>query len=116
MNAYAYCAALYCEQCANRIKDDLFVNGVIAGDDSEEYPQGPFSNGGGESDCPQHCDACGEHLENSLTADGYRYVAEAIDSWPNAGSQKFLRDWADFYSGENDELDSAIERSTIFAT
>lgn len=113
MNTYAYCAALYCESCTSRIKDGLFVNGVVAGDDSAEYPQGPFSNGGGEADCPQYCDACGVFLENPLTPDGYRYVAEAIDSWPNAGSQQFLQEWADYYRGKNDELDEAIERSTV---
>jgi hypothetical protein len=40
--------------------------------DSDELPKGPYGNGGGETDSPQHCDACGCFLQNPLTTDGYR--------------------------------------------
>ena len=83
MNAYIYQSALYCEECAIDIKNHLrrFSKHKVPhnpGDeytyDSEEYPKGPYSNGGGEADCPQYCDGCGEFLENSLTSDGMEYV------------------------------------------
>jgi len=32
----------------------------------------------GASDCPNHCDGCGEFLENDLTADGADYVVAAV--------------------------------------
>ena len=38
--------------------------------DSDDLPKGPYSNGGGEADTPQHCDGCGAFLENPLTGDG----------------------------------------------
>jgi hypothetical protein len=34
--------------------------------DSDKFPKGPLADGGGESDCPQHCDTCGVFLENPL--------------------------------------------------
>lgn len=50
--------------------------------DSGEYPKGPYGDGGGESDSPQHCGACHEFLENSLTSDGAEYVrANQRDEW-----------------------------------
>jgi hypothetical protein len=50
--------------------------------DSDEYPKGPYPNGGGESDSPQHCADCREFLENPLTSDGYDYVREnQNDEW-----------------------------------
>lgn len=73
MKAYAFNAALYCEQCGDEIK------AALAGKESEDsnvYPQGPYPNGGGEADCPQHCDSCGEFLENVLTGDGDKYVRD----------------------------------------
>lgn len=117
MNAYVYQAAMWCEDCAAEIRNTLAMGKSeldIEKEDSEHWPQGPYSNGGGEADCPQHCDDCGKFLENPLTDDGYKYVAEAIDSWPDAGSQEFLRQWAEFYRGENNDLDAAIDRSMLF--
>ena len=46
--------------------------------DSDDYPKGPYANGGGEADTPQHCDECQLFLENPLTSDGVAYVREAI--------------------------------------
>lgn len=44
--------------------------------DSDDWPKGPYSDGGGgESDSPCHCDACGAFLWNPLTPDGAAYVA-----------------------------------------
>ena len=72
MKAYIYQAALLCEPCA------LDVQAMTTpGPDSDDYPQGPFSDGGGEADSPQHCDLCGEFLQNPLTPEGVRYVQVA---------------------------------------
>lgn len=111
MNAYAYKAALYCEDCAAAIRQRLARIGRAADTgDSETYPQGPYSNGGGEADSPQHCDACGLFLQNTLTSDGDKYVRdlaadyEAPDaSWHEVAEKarsfgrSALGDWIDFY-------------------
>lgn len=104
MNVYAYQAALYCEDCAGDRM--LAMLARAAEEDSDDYPQGPYGNGGGEADCPQHCDACNAFLENALTTDGYRYVQEQLteartlrsfgkSAYP--GSDHVLATWARFY-------------------
>jgi hypothetical protein len=64
--------------------------------DSDSYPQGPYSNGGGEADCPRHCDVCGIFLENPLTGEGIRYVSEKLTEHARDGSgnEKVLAKWA----------------------
>ena len=52
-------AELLCEDCCS--------------EDASSYP-----DGGGESDCPEHCAVCHVPLENTLTSDGVEYVLEAI--------------------------------------
>ena len=86
MNAYIYCAALYCEDCGERIRRTLTAEGKAPADrsdessyDSDDYPKGPFSDGGGEADSPQYCDGCGTFLENALTEEGERYTREMIE-------------------------------------
>ena len=83
MDAYIYQADIYCEDCAEDIKQDIFAAANSIDDmkplnDSDGFPQGPFSNGGGEADSPQHCGSCGVFLENSLTDDGQEYVRKAL--------------------------------------
>jgi hypothetical protein len=98
MDAYLYRSALYCEDCAQQIKDALGYRfeGVSEYDyDSDEYPKGPFSDGGGESDTPGHCDRCGVFLENPLTSDGYTYVRQAVSE--ATGNPEVLREWREFY-------------------
>lgn len=90
MNAYVYCAALFCESCIAPTLVDLEPS-----EDSGEYPQGPYSNGAGEADTPQHCDACKVFLENPLTPDGEEYVREALTE--ATGDAEVLRTWAEFY-------------------
>jgi hypothetical protein len=97
MNAYIYKSALLCEDCGlaateERCSDPRPLNM----DDSEDFPQGPFSNGGGEADCPQHCDSCNLFLENPLTSDGNEYVREQIAN-SSLGSIA-LTVWASFYA------------------
>jgi hypothetical protein len=60
--------------------------------DSDEYPKGPYPDGGGEADTPQHCDHCHCFLENPLTSDGYDYVREKQNA-----------EWDSFYDIDRDE-------------
>lgn len=70
MKVYIYQDELICESCANIIIDEQ----IELGTDSKSLPQGPYSDGGGESDRPQHCGQCRIFLENPLTEEGYKYV------------------------------------------
>lgn len=97
MKAFIYRADIYCEGCGNAIKRDLDTASLVTLEDSDHYPQGPYCNGGGEADCPQHCGACGVFLENPLTSDGVEYVREALTS---DGDASILAEWRDFYSDE----------------
>jgi hypothetical protein len=83
MKAYIYQADIYCEDCGQAIKTELDKAGKTPADpddeytfDSDEYPKGPYSDGGGEADSPQHCADCHTFLENPLTSDGREYVRE----------------------------------------
>ena len=87
MNAYQYKAAWLCEECGEMERRRFSSieraaltdeSGTLT-DESDEYPQGPYVDGGGEADTPQHCDngACGKFLENPLTDDGQAYVRES---------------------------------------
>ena len=102
MNAYMYQAALYCEDCGEAIREQLskadpgkLQPSLEHTYDSDDYPKGPYIDGGGESDWPQHCDSCGTFLENPLTSDGYEYVAEAL-----ARGGEVAELWADYYGVE----------------
>ena len=99
MDVYLYRAALYCTDCGESIKAHLHYakEGMSEYDyDSDDYPKGPFLDGGGEADCPNHCDACGIFLENPLTGDGAEYVMAALRE--NTGNQSVLAEWREFYS------------------
>ena len=54
-DAYMYNADLICEDCGNKIVEQLEKKGIENTGDSNDFPQGPYSDGGGESDVPQHC-------------------------------------------------------------
>ena len=77
--------------------------------DSDDLPKGPYGDGGGEADSPQHCDGCRQFLENPLTGDGVVYVEDAIrdclsTNRVNRQTNDVIIEWADFYK---DELDFA---------
>jgi hypothetical protein len=97
MDAYMYQAALYCEDCALELRAQLkpFV-GRLDRDESDRWPVGPYGDGGGEADTPQHCDSCQAFLENPLTSDGVAYVQEAIDD----GGGACVEEWSSFYGIE----------------
>lgn len=100
MKAYVYKAALLCEWCGRKQQEEIeFLNMRNGGnhrswEDSNAYPQGPYSEGGGEADSPQHCDDCSKFLENPLTVDGFIYAQDQLDR--NTYNPVVLR-WADYY-------------------
>ena len=92
-NIYVFQAALVCEDCGDAIIEELEAAGKKDTGDSDDWPQGPHSDGGGEADSPQHCDsgakcvnavqvpggvAIGCPLGNPLTSDGEKYVFETV--------------------------------------
>lgn len=107
MNAYIYQAALLCEDCGVKVKDHLDQQGDAPADpedeysyDSDDYPKGPYSEGGGESDSPSHCDICHEFLENPLTEEGDQYVR---DAWADGifyvhGPGPAVQEWYHYYT------------------
>jgi hypothetical protein len=110
MDAYVYQAALLCRPCAGEIANAIGFQNVLADrdimrpwrswEDSDSYPQGPYGDGGGEADIPQHCDACGVFLENPLTRDGTRYVNEKLTEHARDGSgdKAVLETWGKHYN------------------
>lgn len=95
MNAYIYQAALLCEDCAFAAQKACRAKGHYSADDSDRWPQGPYADGGGESDSPEHCDHCGIFLENPLTSDGEEYVR--LVATPTHAIEK-VREWREYYS------------------
>lgn len=115
MDAYIYAADIYCEDCGRAIRKDIRRAGNAPAHpsdessyDSDEYPKGPYSDGGGEADSPQHCGSGAEcinaleledgtkvgcFLENPLTSDGYEYVREQHRESPSEVTEL----WVDHY-------------------
>lgn len=106
-----YLAALFCEGCGLEKRRLLDAAGLRPDDpddettyDSDDYPKGPYPDGGGEADCPQHCAACGEHLENPLTTDGQAYVREAVaEGLKEGGKGVAATTWRAFYGIEGSD-------------
>lgn len=94
MDVYIYQADIYCDDCGVAYQKDL-ENTVptLDRDDSDNWPRGPYGDGGGEADSPQHCGDCHIHLENPLTPDGERYVIAAVAS----GAGVVAGDWLEYY-------------------
>ena len=105
MNVYVYQAALLCADCGAGVARDLRSIPAEYKEDSGTFPQGPYPDGGGESDSPYHCDHCDTFLENPLTDDGIAYVQERLDSETRPYSET-LAQWARFYA---DVLPAPIE-------
>lgn len=105
MTAYVYQAAMLCEACARDVMRDADANPELDALDkemSDRHPQGPYSDGGGEADTPQHCDHCSAFLRNPLTQDGYAYVRELVAEHDASGRMRGVADiiaaWRAFYS------------------
>lgn len=110
MTAYIFRAALLCEECAIATQEECVRDGITRDADlSDVYPQGPYPDGGGEADSPQHCDQCGTFLYNDLTDYGEDYVRELLAEHQRTGrgNAAVLKEWSDFYGitlpEENDE-------------
>lgn len=108
MDVYIYSADIYCQECGEEIIRAL--DGTTgkppleSREDSNIWPQGPYPDGGGEADCPQHCGGCNGFLENPLTRDGYDYVQEQIDCYPQYRNRPILNQWAEFYGIEESTM------------
>jgi hypothetical protein len=101
MDAYIYQSALYCPDCAADICTRLDALSAPNDGDSEGYPQGPYLNGGGESDSPQHCDCCGLFLENPLTPAGLEHTDYMLRHGLKDPKLHPLHDtWKNFYFGK----------------
>jgi hypothetical protein len=94
MDAYLFHAELLCEACAKQVEIENPRPSHFG--DPDQYPQGPYPQGGGEADSPQHCGHCGKFLENPLTKEGDYFVGSLLrdDECPP--------EWADFYSYLNE--------------
>lgn len=124
MDVYVYQAALLCSDCGKAQRqhlDQAFAdNGAAPGtdeDDSDRYPQGPYPDGGGEADCPQHCDQCGVFLNNELTGDGYEYVADTFTEYMRSGrgDANVLRIWKEAYPDAWDSVASFMKEQAGFS-
>ena len=129
MDAYVCKAALWCGPCmiktlvterkvapgaidqlpAEALAQIVSANGFTTERDydSDDLPKGPYADGGGEADTPQHCDGCRQFLENPLTGDGLTYVEDAIrvsltSERLTGATNEAVVEWANFYK---DELD-----------
>jgi len=105
MRVFMFQAALWCEACARATMAGKLRPAHVNPEDESSYDsgewfKGPYTEGGGESDTPQHCDGCGLFLENPLTADGLAYVAERLAGFvadPHNGNADVLAVWREFY-------------------
>jgi hypothetical protein len=95
MKAYIFNADIYCADCGAEIADECRERGID--DDSNTFPKGPYPNGGGEADCPQHCGSCHAFLENPLTGDGDDYVSSAIADDPDC-ENAVTQQWRQWYN------------------
>lgn len=108
METFIYRGALYCSDCGTQIGEESEAKGVEDNGDSDTFPQGPYDDGGGEADTPQHCGRCGEFLGNALTDDGYSYVIDEVqDALAHSRVNSVaVQQWAPYY-GVNFEDDFA---------
>lgn len=99
MNVYMYQAEFLCIDCGETIKLHHAKTPENPDDestfDSDDYPKGPYPDGGGEADSPWHCGNCQVFLENPLTTDGEEYVKESIEQSPQNPA---VACWREFYS------------------
>jgi hypothetical protein len=106
VNVYMFQAALLCAECGLAQRGTLTVHGKRPTDladessyDSDQFPKGPYPDGGGEADSPQHCDHCGTFLNNPLTPDGVEAVSNMFTEYMRTGrgNESALREWKEAY-------------------
>jgi hypothetical protein len=118
--AYIFRSSLLCDDCARRESDFLDSKGISDEGNPDEYPQGPYGDGGGEADSAQFCGQ-GRHclspavvfghkvgcpLRNSLTRTGVTSLFEIVKHdlvSPRAFDQHMgrllVRLWGDYLDG-----------------
>jgi hypothetical protein len=139
MDAYIWQASLICEECGEALLDSLRHC-----PDEMERLDGPYSDGGGESDAPEHCAHCHEYLANPLTSEGVEYALTAIENealdleaanrimprlgtaeespdfayWHGSPHKAIVLEWADDlqWYGLNDEQEARLERAVELLT
>jgi hypothetical protein len=92
-DVYVYQADFLCEDCAEKLIQEFEKQGIEDTGDTNDFPQGPYPDGGGEADSPNHCGAgagcvnaievpkgskIGCPLGNPLTRDGMEYVSKGM--------------------------------------
>lgn len=133
MNVYTYQAALLCERCARSVLLKLNAEQSAADPDAKtfgelpqhastadlcrmvhdngsgrELPDGPFPDGGGAADCPQHCDKCQAFLQNDLTDAGEAWLKQTMADAVTAGRiTGTVHQWAQFYGLRFDDAPRA---------
>jgi len=110
MEAYVYAGDIYCEDCGRMMRKELGKKDSSG--DSENYPQGPYPDGGGESDSPQHCGShtgcintmefagtkVGVWLGNPLTNEGVGELKAMLSNPRPSAYQLALHEfWSDVY-------------------
>ena len=114
MDAYIFQADVYCVTCADVLMEDIRAAGGVPANpedessyESDDFPKGPFPDAGGESDCPQHCAACGVYLEAPLTPSGVTNALDALDE--SDVRREPLDTWAaDLHDYSLDDAQAAI--------
>jgi hypothetical protein len=98
MNVYIYAADIYCEECGAAIRDQITGEGHAPADiddetsyDSDEFPKGPYKDGGGKADCPQHC-GCGAECVNAMTLDDDTKVGAWLENPLTTTGAEYVRD------------------------
>jgi hypothetical protein len=123
-DAYVFQAALLCADCAKAVMAQTQPpEGVDPANpdeslyDSSDYPKGPYPDGGGEADCPQHCDQCGVFLNNELTGDGYEYVSDSFTEYMRTGrgNADVLREWKAAYPDSWDAVADFMAEQAEFS-
>jgi hypothetical protein len=123
MNAYIYQADLYCEDCGKKIRQDLLEDGTFHPTlgklkdanihdettyDSDDFPKGPYPDGGGEADTIQCCAGCSCLLENPLTDDGLSASAlMLLDNWDRSDRHINKEFWREVYACYPEVVDEA---------
>jgi hypothetical protein len=94
-DVFMYQAELFCRECGEHLRATVSP----ISEDSDSYPQGPYPDGGGEADAPQHCGDCHEFLKNPLTPDGVAYVRRKLTEYATTGIGRdlVLVVWREFY-------------------
>ena len=75
MNVYIDNNNFYCENCKDEVRNKLIEIG------SSEVIRGPYPDGGGETDYPNHCVICGIAFRNKLTPHGVNCVIESLKNY-----------------------------------